>query len=307
MLVPPKVLLGVLAVWLVARLPLAAAVVLLGDDWLDRAERAYAGGGDRAHAALVMVAGQLADGTAQLSQGAAQLDDGAGSLARRGLGIDLESVDLRKLVAKELGPRRMLRMLANAWKWDRERPASGDFYMVHFTSPDRAAFQKHGPVWHTQSPQGWTLISQNDEDSWTLHSPLGIGQGAFQGATLFGEVKMPLALVLLANPRLDQTIVKQRPQHTVQRLLGHAQNGQKIAHRGAGAAMDEMHRPVMGAAVIHGFQDAIRIGGKAAIGKEHRLDALANLLVRQKQQAFAPGVCLWHMRLPFAPNLRQAC
>ena len=101
--------------------------------------------------------------------------DGAGSAVRRGLNIGLDSMDLRKLVAKELGPRRMVAMLAKAWAWDRERPASGDFYMVHFTSRDRAAFQKHGPVWHTQSPQGWTLISQNDEDSWTLHSPLGVG------------------------------------------------------------------------------------------------------------------------------------
>lgn len=104
--------------------------------------------------------------------------DGAGSAVRRGLGIGLDSIDLRKIVAKELGPRRMVGMLARAWKWDRERPASGDFYMVHFTSRDRAAFEKHGPVWHTQSPKGWTLISQNDEDNWTLHSPLGVRQDA---------------------------------------------------------------------------------------------------------------------------------
>ena len=102
--------------------------------------------------------------------------DGAGSVTRRGLGIGGDSMDLRKLVAKELGPTRMLGMLARGWRWDRERPASGDFYMVHFTSPDRAVFEKHGPVWHTQSPQGWTLISQNDEDSWTFHIPLGVGQ-----------------------------------------------------------------------------------------------------------------------------------
>ncbi len=104
--------------------------------------------------------------------------DGAGSAVRRGLGIGLDSMDLRKVVAKQLGPRRMLGMLARGWKWDRERPASGDFYMVHFTSRDRAAFEQHGPVWHTQSPQGWTLISQNDVDSWTLHTPLGVGQDA---------------------------------------------------------------------------------------------------------------------------------
>ena len=104
--------------------------------------------------------------------------DGAGSAVRRGLGIGLDSIDLRKVVAKELGPRRMLGMLVNAWKWDRERPASGDFYMVHFTSRDRNVFEKHGTVWHTQSPKGWTLISQNDVDNWTLHSPLGVGQDA---------------------------------------------------------------------------------------------------------------------------------
>lgn len=104
--------------------------------------------------------------------------DGAGSVVRRGLDIGLDSIDLRKVVARELGPRRMLGMLTRAWKWDRERPPSGDFYMVHFTSRDREVFEKHGPVWHTQSPQGWTLISQNDEDNWTLHSPLGIGQDA---------------------------------------------------------------------------------------------------------------------------------
>ena len=102
--------------------------------------------------------------------------DGAGSAVRRGLGIGLDSIDLRKVVAKELGPRRALGMLVNAWKWDRERPASGDFYMVHFTSRDRNVFEKHGTVWHTQSPKGWTLISQNDVDNWTLHSPLGVGQ-----------------------------------------------------------------------------------------------------------------------------------
>ena len=102
--------------------------------------------------------------------------DGAGSVTRRGLGIGLDSMDLRKLVAKELGPRRMLGMLSRAWAWDRERPASGEFYMVHFTSPDREVFEKHGPVWHTQSPRGWTVISQNDRDSWTFHSPLGIGE-----------------------------------------------------------------------------------------------------------------------------------
>jgi hypothetical protein len=38
-------------------------VLVLGDDAMDRAEKTYAYGGDRAHATLVLLAGQLADGT----------------------------------------------------------------------------------------------------------------------------------------------------------------------------------------------------------------------------------------------------
>jgi hypothetical protein len=64
---------------------------------------------------------------------------------------------------------------------------------------------------------------------------------------------------------------------------------------------------MMGAAIIHGFQNAVGVGGKAAIGKEHRLDALAQLFVGQKQQAFASGGLFGHDRPPFAPNLRQPC
>lgn len=33
-------------------------------------------------------------------------------------------------------------------------------------------------MWHLQSPEGWTLISQDDGDIWTLHSPLGVGVDA---------------------------------------------------------------------------------------------------------------------------------
>jgi 2-polyprenyl-6-methoxyphenol hydroxylase-like FAD-dependent oxidoreductase len=101
--------------------------------------------------------------------------DGGGSRVRRGLGIDLDVIDLRRLVATKLGPRRTVGMLARAWAANRERPADGRFLMVHFKSRDRELFDRFGTVWHVQSPQGWTLISQNDDDAWTFHCPLGIG------------------------------------------------------------------------------------------------------------------------------------
>ena len=42
-------------------------------------------------------------------------------------------------------------------------------FMTHFRSPDKALLQRWGVAWHYQSAFG-TLIAQNDEDVWTLHS-----------------------------------------------------------------------------------------------------------------------------------------
>jgi 2-polyprenyl-6-methoxyphenol hydroxylase-like FAD-dependent oxidoreductase len=101
--------------------------------------------------------------------------DGAGSTVRNALGIELDVIDLRRLVATQLGFRRTVGMLARAWAANRERPADGRFYMVHFRSADRELLGRFGTVWHLQSPHGWTLISQDDDDTWTLHCPLGVG------------------------------------------------------------------------------------------------------------------------------------
>ncbi|MDT5019393.1 MAG: hypothetical protein QOD39_5553, partial [Mycobacterium sp.] len=101
--------------------------------------------------------------------------DGAGSATRRALGIGLDTIDLRRLVVKELGMRTVAAMTARAFAASGERPADGRFFMVHFTSPEREFFERFGPAWHAQGPEGWTLISQNDQDTWTLHAPLGIG------------------------------------------------------------------------------------------------------------------------------------
>ncbi|MDT5151152.1 MAG: hypothetical protein QOI01_2885 [Mycobacterium sp.] len=101
--------------------------------------------------------------------------DGAGSAVRQGLGIDLDMIDLRRLAIKELGPHRIAAIVARAWAASRARPSDGRFFMVHFTTRDKDFFGRFGTVWHVQSPEGWVLISQDDDDAWTFHHPLGIG------------------------------------------------------------------------------------------------------------------------------------
>src|ERR1700758_1252572 len=104
--------------------------------------------------------------------------DGAGSVVRKGLGTRLDDIDPRRLAVRELGLGRLLPAAIRAYVDDRERPMDGRIYLIHFTSPDRELFERFGTAWHTQSPQGWTLISQNDRDTWTLHTLLGAGTDA---------------------------------------------------------------------------------------------------------------------------------
>ncbi|MGW1781181.1 FAD-dependent monooxygenase [Streptomyces sp. NPDC002143] len=121
-----------------------------------------------------------ADGTRRRTVRARYLAgcDGAGSRTRKQLGIGLDEIDLRKLVVKELGLPRTVATLARAFRERRERPADGRFYLVHFTTRDPRVLNRFGTGWHLQSPDGWTLISQNDGDTFTLHAPLGIGVDA---------------------------------------------------------------------------------------------------------------------------------
>ncbi len=101
--------------------------------------------------------------------------DGAGSVVRTGLGIGLDDIDLRRLALRELGFGRLLPAAIRAYLTDRERPMDGRIFLIHFSSPNRELFERFGTAWHTQSPEGWTLISQNDRDIWTLHALLGAG------------------------------------------------------------------------------------------------------------------------------------
>ncbi|WP_433622035.1 FAD-dependent monooxygenase [Nocardia sp. CA-120079] len=105
--------------------------------------------------------------------------DGAGSLTRQQLGIGLDEIDLRKMLVTELGLPKIAKALAQAFLARGERPADGRFYLVHFTTTDKPeVLTRFGTVWHLQSPEGWTVISQNDSDTWTLHAPLGMGTDA---------------------------------------------------------------------------------------------------------------------------------
>ncbi|MFX0579245.1 FAD-dependent monooxygenase [Nocardia nepalensis] len=104
--------------------------------------------------------------------------DGATSRTRRQLGIGLDEIDLRRLFVKELGIARTAMAVARAFLATGQRPMDGRFYLVHFTTDDQEIHNRFGTVWHLQSPEGWTVISQNDGDTWTLHAPLGLGVDA---------------------------------------------------------------------------------------------------------------------------------
>ncbi len=104
--------------------------------------------------------------------------DGAGSRVRRRLGIGIDEIDLRRHFLKELGVGRLVSSMVRNYRAIGQRPMDGRFYLVHFATADREIHRRFGHVWHLQSPEGWTLISQDDGDIWTLHTPLGVGRDA---------------------------------------------------------------------------------------------------------------------------------
>ncbi|MBK6885312.1 MAG: FAD-dependent monooxygenase [Tetrasphaera sp.] len=101
--------------------------------------------------------------------------DGAGSAVRRHLGIGLGAIDLRRHLAGDLGRSRVLPAMARNLRAG-VRPLSGRFHLIHFHTCDREIERRFGPIWHLQSPAGWTLISQDDAGTYTLHVPIGVGE-----------------------------------------------------------------------------------------------------------------------------------
>jgi len=90
------------------------------------------------------------------------------------LGITYKEIDVFGL-AKKAG---IIKLLGHAFREMRRGLAQPDgrIYMIHFTSPELKFFERFGPAWHIQSPNGSTIISQNDQDTWTLHIPLRKGE-----------------------------------------------------------------------------------------------------------------------------------
>lgn len=102
--------------------------------------------------------------------------DGASSVVRKQLGIALDVLDVRSMLVRELGLRRLLPALARNFRAAAQRPMSGRFALVHFHTSDPSLSAQFGHFWHLQSPEGWTLISQDDAGTYTLHVPLGVGE-----------------------------------------------------------------------------------------------------------------------------------
>lgn len=51
----------------------------------------------------------------------------------------------------------------------------GQLYLVHFKSRDLSKLQRQGQFWHIFFTNGATIISQDEKDTWTLHTPVPIG------------------------------------------------------------------------------------------------------------------------------------
>jgi 2-polyprenyl-6-methoxyphenol hydroxylase-like FAD-dependent oxidoreductase len=104
--------------------------------------------------------------------------DGAGSKVRAQLGFGLDEIDLRRMLVRQLGIGKVLRSVVRDFRNNRVKPPDGRFYLVHFTTTEPEIFTRFGPAWHLQSPDGWSIISQNDRDTFTLHAPLATGTDA---------------------------------------------------------------------------------------------------------------------------------
>lgn len=134
--------------------------------------------------------------------------DGASSVVRKQLGIELDELSQRDLMSAAGGILQTLKGLVKGLLRG-ARPPSGAMYMIHFKSNDLDFMERFGTVWHIQSPVGGTIISQNDEDTWTIHVPLpgGVDADAIDPKTfLFDHVGAEFECeVIVANawrPRL---------------------------------------------------------------------------------------------------------
>ncbi len=101
--------------------------------------------------------------------------DGGGSRVRRGLNIELDKISVAELLNDAGGISANLKhSVKNLFRGI--LPLDGRVYIVHFKSKDKKLLDKFGVAWHLQTPQGATLIGQDDVDTYTIHIPLQVGQ-----------------------------------------------------------------------------------------------------------------------------------
>ena len=96
--------------------------------------------------------------------------DGAGSVTRRTLGIPVNTITPADYLDAGDDHHNYLDTARGEPPEDTERVRS--MFMIHWTSPELDLFERFGTAWHIQSAMGWTIISQNDRDTWTVHIPL---------------------------------------------------------------------------------------------------------------------------------------
>ncbi|MEM1155537.1 MAG: FAD-dependent monooxygenase [Pseudomonadota bacterium] len=94
--------------------------------------------------------------------------DGANSVARNALGIPVNTITVPQVL--ESGDRNALLDDYRGEPPETTQPPMKR-YMIHFKSPERDMFEKFGHSWHLQSPRGWSMIAQDDVDTWTVHLP----------------------------------------------------------------------------------------------------------------------------------------
>ena len=85
--------------------------------------------------------------------------DGGGSRVRRSIG--------GKMVG---GPVWVFELSVAKGAADAYRPAA--LYLVHFRSRDLERLHRQGQFWHIFFSSGQAIIAQDEEDTWTLHTPI---------------------------------------------------------------------------------------------------------------------------------------
>ncbi len=85
-----------------------------------------------------------------------------------------------------------------------------------------------------------------------------------------------------------------------QALFGNAQHFQKLGHRHAGLAIDEIKHTVMGAAKSDLLEDQVRVGGEIAIREEQQFNdvEIVSLQTRQRIADIVNVVRRIHIEAP---------